>query len=94
MTVTNPSPGGGSSNVVYFQVAEPETTVSFVNAPNSPLQLYEPFGMTVADFNGDGKPDLAIAANVKVSVLLGKGDGTFTQASGSPAPHFRSHSIA
>jgi hypothetical protein len=84
ITVMNPSPGGGSSNVVYFQVAAPETAVSFANAHGSPIQLYEPFGMTVADFNGDGKPDLAIAANVKVSVLLGKGDGTFSQASGSP----------
>ncbi|HWF46592.1 MAG TPA: VCBS repeat-containing protein [Bryobacteraceae bacterium] len=40
--------------------------------------------MTVADFNGDGKPDLAVAENVRVAVLLGNGDGTFTAASGSP----------
>jgi FG-GAP-like repeat/Putative Ig domain len=84
VTVVNPAPGGGSSNVVYFPIAAPETTVSFAEAPNSPLQAYEPFGMTVADFNGDGKPDLAVATNVKVAVLLGNGDGTFTAASGSP----------
>ena len=41
-----------------------------------------PIGVTVADFNGDGKLDLvvAIASNASpssVSVLLGKGDGTF-----------------
>src|SRR5215210_7510190 len=29
-----------------------------------------------ADFNGDGKPDLAVAGE-DVSVLLGNGDGTF-----------------
>jgi hypothetical protein len=84
VSVINPPPGGGASNVVYFQIAAPETTVSFAAAANSPFQAYEPFGMTVADFNGDGKPDLAVAMNVKVAVLLGNGDGTFTAAPGSP----------
>lgn len=86
VTVVNPAPGGGSSNVVYLQIAAPETSVSFAAATNSPFQAYEPFGMTVADFNGDGKPDLAVATNVKVAVLLGNGNGTFTAASGSPVP--------
>jgi len=84
VTVVNPAPGGGSSNVVYFPVGAPETSVSFAAAANSPFQALEGFGMTVADFNGDGKPDLAVATNVKVAVLLGNGDGTFTAASGSP----------
>jgi hypothetical protein len=84
VTVVNPAPGGVSSNVVYFPIAAPETTVSFTEAANSPLQAYEPFGMTVADFNGDGKPDLAVATQVRMSVFLGNGDGTFTAASGSP----------
>ena len=34
-------------------------------------------GMAVADFNGDGKPDLAVDSNGAVQILLGKGDGTF-----------------
>jgi len=84
VSVINPPPGGGASNVVNFQIAAPEVTVSFAAAANSPIQAYEPFGMTVADFNGDGKPDLAVATNVKVGVLLGNGDGTFTAAPGSP----------
>ena len=38
-----------------------------------------PSAITVADFNGDHKPDLAVAENggIGVGVLLGNGDGTF-----------------
>ena len=40
---------------------------------------YNPFAVTVADFNGDGRADLATANNSSgdVSILLGDGDGTF-----------------
>ncbi|MBZ5608961.1 MAG: FG-GAP-like repeat-containing protein [Acidobacteriia bacterium] len=50
-----------------------------------------PYGVVAADFNGDGKLDLAVANNsglipsqpgTTVTVLLGKGDGTF----GAPQP--------
>jgi len=83
VTVVNPGPGGGTSNVVYFQVAAPETTVSFTGATLA-LQNGEPVGITAGDFNEDGKADLAIAADIWVYVLLGNGDGTFSPASGSP----------
>jgi hypothetical protein len=38
-----------------------------------------PIGIVAADFNGDGKTDLAVANEVDstVSILLGNGDGTF-----------------
>lgn len=67
VTVVNPGPGGGPSNAVYFQVAAPASTVNFANATNSPLQVPEPFGIAAADFNEDGKPDLAISANIRMS---------------------------
>ncbi len=41
-----------------------------------------PYGITAADFNGDGKGDLAVASygSSDVSILLGNGDGTFQAA--------------
>jgi len=93
MTVVNPAPGGGSSNVVYFQVGAPVAAVSFANAANSPLPATYAFGVAAADFNGDGKPDLAIAeGSGGLYVGLGNGDGTFTSASSSlermPSPPY------
>jgi len=45
-----------------------------------------PASLAVADFNGDGKPDLAIAnfGDDSVTVLLGNGAGQFVPAPGSP----------
>jgi hypothetical protein len=45
-----------------------------------------PDAVAVGDFNGDGIPDLAVAnlESGTVSILLGSGNGTFTQASGPP----------
>ncbi len=61
----------------------------FTAAPGSPFAVgANPASVAVADFNGDGIPDLAIAnsgAN-NVTVLLGNGAGGFTPAAGSPFP--------
>jgi Flp pilus assembly secretin CpaC len=45
-----------------------------------------PVAMTVADFNGDGNPDLAIVNQTtkNVTILKGNGNGTFTEFPNSP----------
>ncbi len=57
----------------------------FTVASGSPFVVGNtPSSIAVGDFNGDGKPDLAIATTNDVSVLLGNGNGGFTPALGSP----------
>ena len=64
-------------------------TGGFTAAPGSPFMAGSaPGSVAVGDFNGDGKPDLAVAHNSSnnVTVLLGNGSGGFTAAPGSPFP--------
>ena len=52
---------------------QPQTTyATAATRPNMPLQ-----SVTVGDFNNDGKLDLAVTCSSVISVLPGKGDGTF-----------------
>lgn len=63
------------------QSASFQTPVSYP-AQNGPI------GMATADFNGDGKLDLAVgnAGSSSVSVFLGKGNGTFTPNGSASIP--------
>jgi hypothetical protein len=77
VSVVNPTPGGGQSNVVWLPVGYPSPAPVLTNSeiPASAA----PSALTAADFNNDGRLDLAVAnsgANT-VSILLGNGNGTF-----------------
>jgi Bacterial Ig-like domain (group 3)/FG-GAP-like repeat len=51
-------------------------------APQTPIPNATLFvSGKVADFNGDGHPDLLLGGNGEPYLFLGKGDGTFTQVS-------------
>ena len=78
----NPLSGGGSLTVLLGNGGG-----GFTQAAGSPLSVgATPVALAVADFDGDGKTDVAIAnetANT-VTIMLGNGSGGFTQAGGSP----------
>ena len=59
----------------------------FTATPTSPVTVgLGPQSVIAADFNNDGRPDLAIAnaTSNTVSILLNNGSGAFTGAAGSP----------
>lgn len=68
----------------------------FTQATGSPFQVQKrPFYADIADLNGDGKPDIAVASysgqgtdpsEDGVTILLGDGQGGFRPMSGSPFP--------
>jgi len=61
------------------------TSLNFLNPSNPPTGA-NPLSIATGDFNNDGIPDLAIAnsGSGTVTILLGTGNGTFTQAANSP----------
>ena len=75
----------GGDNAVVVLLGNGDGT--FAAAVGSPIAVgNNPNAVKVADFNGDGFEDLAVAngADNSVSILLGIGDGTFVPAIGSP----------
>jgi hypothetical protein len=76
VTVTNPAPGGGTSNSVLFPVQIPTSSVAVFPIASFPAA----YASAVGDFNGDGIPDIAVGVNSnpgEIDVYPGKGDGTF-----------------
>jgi len=77
LTVVNPSPGGGVSNVLLLPITYPTSSATLnrtsFGGGNSPRAVVS------GDFNGDGKLDLAVAnyADNTVEIFLSNGDGTF-----------------
>jgi FG-GAP-like repeat/FG-GAP repeat len=83
--VVNPAPGGGSSQTVFFPISRPESAVAFVRSDfgAAGTNIY----MVTADFNRDGKLDLAVTENFAgdVRILLGDGNGAFDSFQTYPA---------
>lgn len=66
----------GKADIVYQNLTVDDIGVQLGNGDGTfqpPMQFYldnySPVGMAVADFNGDGKPDIAVAGTSGISVL-------------------------
>ncbi len=86
-TVSFQDTSNGNFVLGTASLGTPAYAQGFVQAPGSPVPTgNQPAAVGNGDFNGDGKPDLAVmdAYQNAITILLGNGDGTFTEASGSP----------
>src|SRR5712672_3847576 len=84
LTVVTQGLAGGKSGVTYVPVAAAELATQFPSTPPTSVAVgSNPQGLVTADFDADGKLDLAVANNADntVSILLGSGAGAFTTKS-------------
>ena len=79
VTVFNLSPGGGESNGALLEVTPLSPSMALAKPSFFTVNGDTPTSIAVADFNRDGKPDMAVAneGSDNISILSGKGDGTF-----------------
>jgi hypothetical protein len=89
-TVTGEGSGYPTGNVSFVDTTGSNTLGSATLSSGTAISAFQatnygidhPYGVAVADFNGDGKLDLAVTnySYQTVSILLGNGDGTFQTA--------------
>jgi len=82
LLVTDPE-----ANAVRVLLSNGDDT--FKEATGSPIAVgKDPSALLTGDFNGDGNQDFIVSSfqDNTFSLFLGNGDGTFTQATGSPFP--------
>ena len=80
LAIGNDPPGGGAGSLTIllgngngtFTAAASPATTSGVNS------------IAIADFNGDGFADIVVADGLTITMLTGKGDGTFTTSTIEP----------
>lgn len=91
VTVVNPEPGGGVSNAALFLISSPIPSVTFSQAD---------FGtgggavaVVSADFNGDGKADVAVQAGNEIQIFQGNGDGTLESQLSFPTDRYSQSSL-
>jgi len=83
ITVSSPAPGGGTSNVVWFAVAVPETSAQFAIVNSNSNGVVPNFQTPiVGDFTGNGKLDFVTNWTIGsdsyiIYTFLGNNNGTF-----------------
>lgn len=76
--------GGGNNNEGSISIGLSDGAGHFVMQPNASVRTASnPVGVVFADFNKDGKMDLAVPGGFGFSILLGNGAGGF-----APRTHF------
>lgn len=83
VTVTNPAPGGGTSEVVSFTINKSTTGVPMTR--NDITANASASAVATGDFRNDGIMDMAVAnSSNSVDVFLGNGNGGFAAAVNYP----------
>lgn len=70
---------GNISGSTMLTVTGAGQTLSYIAGPTLTARINRPEGVVVADFNGDGKPDIAVSnlETNSITVYLNAGSGTF-----------------